>query len=801
MKLDAYKKWLPRWDIGTRLTGAVASILLVALGLSWLLSRYSLQATAHRLGHADLQQQAQTVLLLCQELAATTHEKINGPWRRAASLLQDKAAWQFTPAQWQQTVDDLAVDDVVCAFYQKTSGQHLVCVTTSEKREDGKRLSGHILFPQRKDGSVHEAVVQALQGKAGAEIPTLHNRFRYTVYLPVCQDKDTVGVLVLAVPVPSRTLDAVMSFNRDERTVVVMDKSGLAWVHPDSRGKNILKWEDADGNALGQTIWQRSSELQSGGMATLHYRVAPTAGVLYPREQVAMVAFSAPWQWAVCVAMPADRLSAGGGLKWLLLLVWLAATGGSVVVGIRVARSLVAPLQRLTACLQDRSQWGAWKHVEEQSEFRELSQAVAQLLACWHASMVTIQQRAASLQATVQELTAHAGKLGENSAVCQDSWQQLDAGAGQLLPLVNSAESSLASGGDEYKGFVTALKGVEDAAQKIAQTVQEQTNLAHKALDAVDGMQDFSVIAENAQAQAAAAVETTTSTQEMTVSIRNVAQNAQQAMLQAKGALKAAEEGSRSVNEAVQGMKGIADSSERMSEIIGVVSDIAEQTNLLALNAAIEAARAGIYGKGFAVVAAEVQNLAERSANAANEISFLIRENGRHAELGNKLISKASQSLEQILLATRETNSMVTSISQATIEQEAISSEVLRAMENLTQLTTNITERTRGMSVRREQIAGSIKALQQMSAELASGSERQRVAMPELSRLLTAASSRHQQLGQQCKQQQERTVVLLRLLQSVQQPVTAHGALLQQTVASLEQLSRQLQELSTGLKV
>ena len=123
---------------------------------------------------------------------------------------------------------------------------------------------------------------------------------------------------------------------------------------------------------------------------------------------------------------------------------------------------------------------------------------------------------------------------------------------------------------------------------------------------------------------------------------------------------------SRSVTQSSEVVRVLGERSHAISGIVQTIREIADQTNLLALNAAIEAARAGEHGMGFAVVADEVRKLAERSNQAAREISTLIKESTKRVEEGAQLSDQTGGSLKQIITAAQATAAKIAEIASAT---------------------------------------------------------------------------------------------------------------------------------------
>ena len=261
----------------------------------------------------------------------------------------------------------------------------------------------------------------------------------------------------------------------------------------------------------------------------------------------------------------------------------------------------------------------------------------------------------------------------------------------QLLVVVNAAatgdltEEVTVSGDDAVGELAGGLdKMITDLRDVIGQIVDSAAQFTEGARVISESAQS---LAQGAQTQSASVEEMSASVEELTRSIDAVKDNAGEANQVASETSQMAEEGGSAVKKSVEAMDLIKTSSEQISEIIQVISEIASQTNLLALNAAIEAARAGEHGLGFAVVADEVRKLAERSSEAAKEISSLIKESTQRVDDGANLSEQTGAALEKIIFGVEATANKIAEIAEATIEQATNASEVASAIQQISQVT------------------------------------------------------------------------------------------------------------------
>ncbi|HEY6257287.1 MAG TPA: methyl-accepting chemotaxis protein, partial [Xanthobacteraceae bacterium] len=215
-------------------------------------------------------------------------------------------------------------------------------------------------------------------------------------------------------------------------------------------------------------------------------------------------------------------------------------------------------------------------------------------------------------------------------------------------------------------------------------------------------------LSQRIEEQAASLEETSASMEEIAATVKQNADNARQANQFTAGTRAAADRGGVVVAQAVKAMSRIAESSHKISDIIGVIDEIARQTNLLALNAAVEAARAGEAGRGFAVVASEVRSLAQRSSQAAKDINTLITQSSGEVQEGVDLVNRAGGSLGEIVDQIKRVADIVADIANASVEQATGLDQINKAL-------TQMDEATQQNSALVEENAATAKTLENQS--------------------------------------------------------------------------------------
>ncbi|MGZ4990802.1 MAG: methyl-accepting chemotaxis protein [Methylobacter sp.] len=194
-------------------------------------------------------------------------------------------------------------------------------------------------------------------------------------------------------------------------------------------------------------------------------------------------------------------------------------------------------------------------------------------------------------------------------------------------------------------------------------------------------------LSSRAEQQAASLEETAASMEQLASTVKNNAQNTVQATEVVNSAGQLAKKGGDVVKSAIAAMQEINVSSNKISEIIGVIDEIAFQTNLLALNASVEAARAGEHGRGFSVVATEVRNLAQRSASAAQQSKELIQTSVDKVRAGTSFVNETGAALTEIVESVQKVGGIVAHISGASSEQSAGIEQVNQAVAQMDDIT------------------------------------------------------------------------------------------------------------------
>lgn len=414
----------------------------------------------------------------------------------------------------------------------------------------------------------------------------------------------------------------------------------------------------------------------------------------------------------------------------------------AVLVSIAIARGIVRPLAHVVGNLRDIADG-------EGDLTRELpvttTDEVGELAGSFNRFMTRMREMVSRTRKVSHDLTAATDGIRLVSREVKEGAARQSRSLEESHQAIQGIEKAVSGIAESTGALVGAAESSSAATLELGATTEEIAAQMEKLFAIVEevssSITEMSVasqqIAENIEILSSSMETTASSIVELDASIKEIEENAERTNLLSEEAARDAQKGRDFVTETISGIGEVRESVDRatrviqdlgnqsksIGKILTVIDDVADQTSLLALNAAIIAAQAGEHGKGFAVVADEIRELAERTAVSTREISSIIGNLQNGTREAVTAMTAGSERVHQEVARSQSAGSALEKIHQSTLKAADQMRSIVRATQEQSKGSRQITGAINQVATMLDQIAAAIKQQTVGAQQLAKAAE------------------------------------------------------------------------------